>query len=352
MPGAPQISGTDEDSQHFYHQPPPVAGINFGSQPDAIDHAASNDSILRPPEELRPDSMDQSRWHRRHSRHHRDDHDETGDDTDTPDSFVAGSPVLSPVPQGSPVRNGSPHAMPQPDTPRRAHFPSEPDELTKTYSAPRRAQTGLSHMDGADPGSAGGVAYDGEKDREPAAHRGPWQSFRNWLARWKADLGSPDQAQDLQDLIGDVGIDLQTIRKVTGRGKGKGRGNKGKQHHSHVASLIAPSVMLARPGLGTRTESAASIRTIPSGSTTAMNSGTTTPGTLKKLFGSGVDPHELTGALRKLKSRAAKGDSKQAKYVQAKAELAHRRNVVLLMVRFLLVYFLFSLGMAGQRLQA
>lgn len=321
MPGAPQISGTEEDSQHFYHQPPPVEGINFGSQPDAIDHAASNDSILRPPEELRPDSMDHERWNRRHSRRHSHDyeddhdHDDTGDESNGP-----GSPVLSPLPQGSPVRHGSPLATSLPETPRRARFPSEPTQLARTYSAPRRERTGLSNVDG--------IAYDGEKDREPARHRGTWQDFRHWLTRWRDDLGSPDKEQDLQDLIGDIGIDLQTIRRVTGRSNGK----KGKQKHNRVSSLIAPSVMLARPGLGARTESTSTIQTIPSGGTTAMNSGTATPGTLKKLFGSGVDPHELTGALRKLKSKAAKGDTKQAKYVQAKAELAHRRNLVLLMV--------------------
>lgn len=307
MPGAPQISGTDEDSQHFYHQPPPVAGINFGSQTESIDYASSNDAILRPLEELRPDSTNHDRWLRRHL----GDHEDTGDESDAPGSELGSSAV----PHGSPL------ATPQPATPRRAHFPSDTTQLAKTYSAPRRERTGFS--------SADGVAYDGEKDREPARHRGAWQSLRRWFASWREDLGSPEREQDLQDLIGDIGIDLQTIRKVTGKGKGR----KGKHNHNRVSSLIAPSVMLARPGLGVRTESTSSVQTMASGSTTAMNSGTATPGTLKKLFGSGVDPHELTGALKKLKSRAGKSDTKQAKYVQAKAELAHRRNLVLLMVK-------------------
>lgn len=311
MPGAPQISGTEEDSQHFYHQPPPVEGVNFGSQPEAIDHALSNEPIILPPEDLRPDSGDHQYWH---------SHVDTGQDTDCPESPLAGSPVLSPVPPASPSRLGSPLALPlQPDTPRRAHFPSEPAQLSRSYSAPRRTRT-----DTVDKTAYDGV-YDGEKDREPAAHRGIWQGFRDWLASWKNDLGPANKGQDIQDLIGDIGIDLQTIRRITGKGK-KGR----KGNHARVSSLIAPSVMLARPGLGARTESASTIQT--TGSTTVVGSGATTPSTLRRIFGSGVDPHDLSKALKRLKIKAAKGDSKQAKYVQAKAELAHRRNLVLLMV--------------------
>lgn len=312
MPGAPQISGTEDDSQHFYHQPPPVEGVNFGSQPEAIDHATSNEPILQPPEELRPDSGDRQHWH---------SHVDTGEDTDSPESPLAGSPVLSPVPPASPTLHGSPLALPsQPDTPRRAHFPSEPTQLTRTYSAPRRTRT-----DTVDATAYDGT-YDGEKDREPAAHRGVWQSFRNWFTSWRDDLGSPDKDQDIQDLIGDIGIDLQTIRRITGKGKKSKKGS-----HARVSSLIAPSVMLARPGLGARTESTSTIQTT-TGSTTVVGSGATTPSTLRRIFGSGVDPHDLSKALKRLKIKAAKGDSKQAKYVQAKAELAHRRNLVLLMV--------------------
>lgn len=110
----------------------------------------------------------------------------------------------------------------------------------------------------------------------------------------------PVKEQVIQHLIGDIGIDLQTIRKITGSSSAK----KGKKHanhdHNRVASLIAPSVMLARPGVG-------------------------------------VDPQELSKALKKIKSKVAHGDSKQAKYVQVKAELAHRRNLVLLMVRTFLL---------------
>lgn len=330
MPGAPQISGTDEDPSHFYHQPPPVDGINFGSQSDSIDRPDSQETS-RIPEALRRGSR--SRRGTRVRSHSQDQ--AIAEDTDPPDSPVAGSPILSPASPASPVspaHNSSPNgngptppSPANPDTPRRARFPEEPAKLTKTYSAPQRAPTIHSTIN-AD-------AYDGEKDREPALHRGVWQSFRNWMSAWKHDLGSPTKEQDVQDLIGDIGIDLQTIRKITGSS-----GKKGKKHggnHNRVASLIAPSIMLARPGLGTRTESASTVHTLGGTTTngsTAPTSGTVTPGTARKIFGVGVDPQELSKALKKIKSKVHHGDSKQAKYVQAKAELAHRRNVVLLMV--------------------
>lgn len=174
----------------------------------------------------------------------------------------------------------------------------------------------------------GALLQDVEKDREPYRHRqGWWESCRSWIKGWKDDLGTPLKDQDVQDLIGDIGIDLGTMRKIAGKSHNKKKGN-----HNRVSSLIGPSVMLARPGLGARTESASTVQTTASGSSTAVGSGATTPGTLRKIFGSGVDAHELSHALKKLKVKAAKGDSKQAKYVQAKAELAHRRNLVLLMV--------------------
>lgn len=332
MPGAPTISGTDEDPSHFYHQPPPVDGINFGSQSDSIDHPDSQETS-RIPEALR--RATRGRRGTRVRSHSQDQ--AVAEDTDSPDSPVAGSPVagspcLSPASPVSPIPSSPPngnHPTPpspaNPDTPRRARFPEEPAKLTRTYSAPQRAPTTHS-TNNAD-------SYDGEKDREPARHRGVWQSFRNWMSAWKHDLGAPAKEQDLQDLIGDIGIDLQTIRKITG-GSGK-KGKKNGGNHNRVASLIAPSIMLARPGLGTRTESSSTMHTIGGTTTngsTAPTSGTVTPGTARKIFGVGVDPQELSKALKKIKSKVHHGDSKQAKYVQAKSELAHRRNLVLLMV--------------------
>lgn len=199
------------------------------------------------------------------------------------------------------------------------------------YSAPQRERTVTTepsdHPTDLD-GSVIEAVYDGEKDRNPAAHCGIWQDIREWCSNLWSDLGAPDKQQDRQDLIGDVGIDLQIILKMTGKEK---KGGKKKSHH-RVSSLIAPSTMLARPGLGTRTESSSTIQTIPSRGSTAVASGTATPETSKKLFGSGLNAQDLAKALRKLKAKAAKADSKEAKYIQAQANLAHRRSLVVKMV--------------------
>lgn len=364
MPGAPQMSGTSDDPQHFYHQPPPDDGLDFGSQTDRIDHASSQEA----PHPLGASRLDSSNslqrrlaaFRERHGnriRSRNDDvgdeyhgqnyhEDTTGDDTDTqsdssesphqarPGTPTGVSPVgasaLSSAPQGSPVHEDPPAEASQAATPRRAHFPDEPAELTKIYSPPPRSRTDLStlHGGGDSPAPAAGVPYDGEKDREPAMHRGWWQAFRTWMETLKEDFGTPHRDQDVQDLIGDIGIDVHTIRKVAGR---PGMGKR-KSTQNRISSLIAPSVMLARPGLGTRTESSSTVHTITSGSTTAVGSGAATPSTLRRLVGSGVDPQELSRALKKLRSKAAKGDTKQAKYVQEKSELAHRRSFVLNMV--------------------
>lgn len=56
------------------------------------------------------------------------------------------------------------------------------------------------------------------------------------------------------------------------------------------------------------------------------------------MFGAGVDAQELASALRTLKKKLTSNDSKQTKYMKAKAELAHRRNLVLLVVYAFMAY--------------
>ncbi|KAL1850730.1 hypothetical protein Daus18300_012808 [Diaporthe australafricana] len=286
MPGAPNVSGTDEDPSHFFHQPPPVAGVNFGSSPSQSDGIEFDHAISH---------------------------------TEQPPST--------------------------PKPPRRLRFPSDDGQLRQTHSAPSIGNNG----DGDDgdndgSGSDGKKEKGGEPDRDPAAHHGWWQSFRDWMTSFKHDFGEPERSQDVQDLMGDIGIDVQTLKSMLRSSKGGKRGRP--KGHNRVSSLIAPSVMLARPGLGSRTESTSTVATTATATATAYtsapDSGASTPGTVTPgkpwRFGVGVDPHEVSHALKKLKSKVAKKDSPQAKYVQAKAELAHRRNVVLLMVYAFMAY--------------
>jgi hypothetical protein len=99
-------------------------------------------------------------------------------------------------------------------------------------------------------------------------------------------------------------------------------------------------MMMARPGLG---HNGGSTTTLPTNNQlptpghawmSGTNSGTATPGTPSKKGYSGVDASEVARQLRKLKDKIVhNSDYKHVKYIQAKADLAHRRNLVLLMVR-------------------
>ncbi|KAK6075491.1 Uncharacterized UPF0442 protein C7D4.12c 2 [Seiridium cupressi] len=263
MPGAPTISGTDSAS-HFYNQPPPVTGLS--TSPDV------------------PDTAEVDQY--------------------TSLNGLHGGPTPSP---------------PQPETGRttpgpRARFPDDESQLQQVFSARPIPVASRSSQPV------------GEKDREPAAHRGVWQSFRNWVDGWREDFGSAQAHQDITNLIGDAGIDPQILRKIKA---------------GRVSSLVAPSLMIARPGLGAHKDSSSNIPTPGHPWTHSRSSSTdsTTPGTPSKKGYVGVDPHEVTRRLKKLKDKIGHSkDPKQAKYIQAKAELAHRRNLVLLMVYAFMAY--------------
>lgn len=150
MPGAPTISGTD-DASHFYNQPPPVAGLNFS--PEASDAVETTHDISLNELHQRPTPSPQT---------------ETGGSTPGP----------------------------------RARFPDNEHELQQVFSAPPiPVDSRISRPAG-------------ETDREPSAHRGPWQAFRNWLDDWREDFGSPQAHQDITNLIGDAGIDPQILKKI------------------------------------------------------------------------------------------------------------------------------------------
>lgn len=307
-PGMSSKPGPDEDHSYFWPHPSPTEDLDFESQSptDALDitelvepgtsRSGSPDGAL---EAALPVSPAESPIYP--STH--------------PNSPIAVCPPWQPELDISEIRATSahpPHA--------RARFPSDAGELFKTYSAR--------------PGTLGG---DGEEtDREPSSHQdSAWEHFRSWLTGLREDLGWPEKQQDPQDFIGDTGIDMDIIRKSRRLKKPKPK----KSMAVKVTSLAeGPSEKLpaSRPGMGQRTESSS---TIPTNATTsAPGSGTATPGTLRRIFGAGVDPYELRGALRKLKSKLALKDSSQTKYLQAKAELAHRRNLVLSMVYAFMAY--------------
>lgn len=333
MPGAPQFSGTEDDSQHFTHQPPPVEGINFGSQSDAIDQPQSYEA-LRPPVELRRDSDTSSTEHLHAVGL---TYEDIGHDIAPQASPVHPSPAhdheSSPPPTPLPSSPQTPGSAPL----RRARFPSDVDKLTRSYSAPKRTQTdtGLDGTSEANfPNADPEKALEKAEDQVPndVVHRGMWASFRRWIQDWANDFGRPHEAQDIQDMIGDIGLDIAIIEKVQGK---TGKTRKKKGGHNRISSIVGASTMLARPGLGSRSGSAATVNTIHSqsttGNTTAASSGVTTPTALKKVLGSSINANELRKQLKEWKKKAER-DPEEAKFVQAKSDLAHRRTLVLLLV--------------------
>lgn len=151
MPGAPTISGT-ENAAHFYNQPPPIAGLSIGREASKAVQADEDGSL------------DDS-----HSRQTVPPQMDTGHSTHGP----------------------------------RARFPDNEDELQQVFSAPPISTDSRMSQSGG-----------GEKDREPAAHRGAWQSFRTWLDDWRQDFGAVEAHQDITNLIGDTGIDPLILKKI------------------------------------------------------------------------------------------------------------------------------------------
>ncbi|CAN8105435.1 unnamed protein product [Discula destructiva] len=341
--GAPQFSGTDDDAQHFTHQPPPIEGLNFGSQSDAIDHASPplNEGLQSPIELRRESGSESGSGSGSRERLHRTSlsHDDVGDDHEIRNT----SPLASPPPT---VADAS--AVPQtPVTPRRARFPSNAGELTRSYSAPKRRGTNLG-LDGtkdeADPADAEKGVDDAAQQEVPndTVHRGWWASFRRVFQNVSDEWGKTHQQDDVQNLMADIGLDIAFIDTVQGK---TGKAGKKKKGHNRISSMVGASTMLARPGLGSRTGSAATVPTAASGTTTsdtsgtttAVTSGTATPSALKKVLGSGINAGELRKQLKEWKKKAER-DPEEAKFVQAKAELAHRRTLVLLIIYAFMAY--------------
>lgn len=149
----------------------------------------------------------------------------------------------------------------------------------------------------------------------------------------REELGKHEKTDDLQNLVAATGLDIDAIKKVQGKIPIKGKKKKG---HKRLSSLVGASAMLIRPGIGSRAGSTASVAKIHSGNTTgntsAATSGAVTPNTIQKALGSGIDPRELQKQLQEWKDRCQRNPEDE-ELVKAKADLAHRRTVVLLLVR-------------------
>lgn len=203
-PGAPVALGPS----HSSHQPPPVAGLNIsqigGSDPGQAGHTdgdGDGDGLG-----LGSGSDAERNNHHHHHRHHV-----------SQISVQSASPPLSPPP---------PEHSPRENNRLRAHFPDD-HRLEETFATRPR------------PITSNDRAYSGEKDREPAAHRGVWQNIRNWVSDWKEDFGTADARQDVTNILGDSGIDPHVIRKL--------------KDHNRISSIVSTAGFSPTIGLATLT---------------------------------------------------------------------------------------------------
>lgn len=194
----------------------------------------------------------------------------------------------------------TPQQKPQTPPPR-LHFPDELSQLEGDIEQPREKS----------------LPRPGGDTRE---HRGLWKHVREFWTDLKNDFGAPDPHHERIDSMGDTGIDLQELKRL--------------QKHARVSSLVGSSLLLSAPGFGHGVSTPHS----RSGS----NSGSNTPSTSTpaRRHDFGVDSHEVTKALHRLKDKIGPHprDAKEAKYLQTKAELAARRSVVLLLTYAFMLY--------------
>ncbi len=111
--------------------------------------------------------------------------------------------------------------------PSRAHFPDEISQLEKRITGPEHLRS-ESSLDSAK----------NEKEKNAFAHRGIWQHFKDFWNDLMYDFGSHEAHHHLANLMGDSGIDFQTLRKL--------------RNKSGLSSLVGSSLLLSGPGLGHR----------------------------------------------------------------------------------------------------
>ena len=194
-----------------------------------------------------------------------------------------------------------------PHMPSRAHFPEDVADLEHRISAPpQRIQQST------------GSTVESEKESYRTEPRGFWQHLSEYFKTLGEDLGPAALHQDITNLIGDAGIDLHALRKIRARPYGR------------VSQLVGSSLALSSPGFVKHQDS-------HSNSASGQDTGVATPTTPTKHHG--VDPKDVSKALHNLKAKIENSkDPKELKYVQAKGDLAHRRNLVLLLTYAFMLY--------------
>ncbi|KAK5206638.1 hypothetical protein LTR47_006784 [Exophiala xenobiotica] len=202
-----------------------------------------------------------------------------------------------------------PHVQSLPSTAQHDYL-NIPSRARAWHGLPLPSQS--SHREGNGERSYGKSFSAPDPAREVSEHARPGlrQILRDYWSDLKGDSGAADQNLARTNSIGDTGIDIQALRRL--------------QRHARISNLVGSSLSLSSPALGQGVSTAHSRSGSESGSETST--------TRWKRHELGFDSGDVSRALYKLKDKIGHSrDTKEAKYVQNKGEVAVRRSVVLLL---------------------
>ncbi len=209
-----------------------------------------------------------------------------------------------------------PHAEILPQT-RQHDYPDTASRARAWHGLPQPIQS--SRRKGNDEPSYENSFSPPEPDRDVSKQARP--GFRKLLTDYwsdlKGDYGASERNLARTNSIGDTGIDIRALRRL--------------QRRARISNLVGSSLSLSSPALGQGVPTAHSRSGSESGSETSN-----TPWKRQEL---GFHSGDVSRALHTLKDQIGHSkETKEAKYVQIKGEVAVRRSVVLRLTYCFMLY--------------
>lgn len=209
-----------------------------------------------------------------------------------------------------------PHAEILPQT-RQHDYPDTASRARAWYGLPQPTQS--SRRKGNDEPSYERSFSPPDPDRDVSKQARP--GFRKLLTDYwsdlKGDYGASERNLARTNSIGDTGIDIRALRRL--------------QRRARISNLVGSSLSLSSPALGQGVPTAHSRSGSESGSETSN-----TPWKRQEL---GFHSGDVSRALHTLKDQIGHSkETKEAKYVQIKGEVAVRRSVVLRLTYCFMLY--------------